>query len=726
MDLLAELNPKQQEAVAAPKQHLLILAGAGSGKTRVLVHRIAWLIHHEHVSPHAVFAVTFTNKAATEMRSRIEALLNIPVQGLWVGTFHRLAHRILRIHWAEADLVEHFQILDSDDQLRLIKRVLKDSGLSDKEFEPKRLQWFINDCKDSAQRPRDIDDYGDRDTKTLIKLYENYEEACERAGVVDFAELLLRAYELLKKNEALRTQYQQRFQHLLVDEFQDTNTIQYAWLKLLAGEHSKIMAVGDDDQSIYGWRGAKVENILQFSKDYPDTITIRLEQNYRSTATILNAANQLIAQNSERLGKDLWTDGATGEPITVYAAFNDLEEARYIVSTIKHEGLTRRYQDIAVLYRSNAQSRVLEEALIHAGIPYRVYGGLRFFDRAEIKDALAYLRLINNRDDDAAMERVINNPPRGIGERSLQTLRLQARQENRSLWQTIIGAVEEKSFPPRANNALVNFLHLIDSLADECADIALYEQAEVVINRSGLWDYLEKSKNMQSQSRLENLQELITASKEFSSHYFSEEEDLTELSAFLAHAALESGEQQADSQSDCVQLMTLHSAKGLEFPLVFIAGLEEGLFPHMMSISDAARLEEERRLCYVGMTRAKQKLILTFAESRRIRGSDERHRPSRFIKEIPSTFLHYEKLASSQPLPQTVRRRSTAVDQQIPDSEFSIGQAVQHAVFGEGVILNYEGQGGSARVQVQFGSGELKWLMLAYANLSPLNSQPSS
>lgn len=715
-DLLEGLNPKQLEAVTAPETNVLVLAGAGSGKTRVLVHRIAYLIQQQQLSPYAIFAVTFTNKAANEMRQRIEALLHIPVQGFWVGTFHRLAHRLLRIHFAEADLNENFQILDSDDQLRLVKRVLKDSGLSDKEYEPKRVQWFINDAKDAGLRPKDMEDNGDVDTKMLVRLYQNYEEACARGGMVDFAELLLRSYELLQNNAQIREHYQARFKHVLVDEFQDTNTIQYAWLKLLAGEHAKVMAVGDDDQSIYGWRGARVENILRFSKDFANTLTIRLEQNYRSTATILAAANELISKNSERLGKDLWTSGDEGEKITVYAAFNDLEEARYIVSMIQQQH--RAYRDTAILYRSNAQSRILEEALIHAGIPYRVYGGLRFFDRAEIKDALSYLRLINNPHDDAAMERVINNPPRGIGDRSLQTLRFNARDQNISLWQAVLNAVEDKVFAARAHNALVSFVNLYQQMHSECEIISLYEKTEVVINRSGLWGHYQKATGMQAQSKLENLQELVTASKEFSNHYFSDDEELPELSAFLAHAALESGEQQADKHSDCVQLMTLHSAKGLEFPLVFLAGLEEGLFPHMMSMSDASRLEEERRLCYVGMTRAKEKLIISFAESRRVRGSDERHRPSRFIKEIPATYLHYEKLSRSQyQAPSPRPRKSQAVDQHIPDSDFKLGQQVKHQLFGHGVILNYEGQGATARVQVQFESGDVKWLMLAYANL---------
>jgi ATP-dependent DNA helicase UvrD/PcrA len=716
-ELLTQLNPKQQQAVTAPAQNLLILAGAGSGKTRVLVQRIAYLIHQQQVSPDAILAVTFTNKAAHEMQHRIETLLALPVRGLWIGTFHRLAHRLLRIHWQDAKLAEHFQILDSDDQLRMIKRVLKESQLAAKEIEPKRVQWFINNSKDAGLRPQAVTENNSYEQTTLLNLYELYEQACERANVVDFAELLLRSYELLQNNAALCAHYQARFQYILVDEFQDTNSIQYAWLRLLAGEKANVMAVGDDDQSIYGWRGARVENILRFSKDYPDTLTIRLEQNYRSTATILSAANQLIDQNTERLGKDLWTAGEEGEKITVYSAFNDLEEARYIVSVVQQNYPESAYRDIAVLYRSNAQSRVLEEALLYAGIPYRVYGGLRFFDRAEIKDALSYLRLLNNLNDDAAMERVVNNPPRGIGERSLQLLRQQARETESSLWHTIQAVIADNSFSPRAHNALVSFTHLIETMISTCKDFSLGEMTEHVIHRSGLWDHYHKAGTLQAQSRCENLQELITASNEYSqSFYVDTDEDLGELDAFLAHAALEAGEQQADAASDCVQLMTLHTAKGLEFSRVIISGLEEGLFPHGMSISDLNRLEEERRLCYVGMTRAKHKLYLTHAQQRRVRGTDERRLPSRFINEIPAEYVHHERLSTTNrhfPRATPVRAARGA----IADSQFSLGQTVNHNLFGSGIILNYEGQGETLRLQVEFTDGT-KWLMPSYAKLS--------
>jgi len=709
------LNEAQRLAVTAPQGHLLVLAGAGSGKTRVLVHRIAWLIQQENISPHNILAVTFTNKAAGEMRGRIEELLNIPVYSMWVGTFHGLAHRLLRAHWQDAGLPQAFQILDSDDQYRLIRRVITALNLDETQWPPKKIQWFINGQKDEGLRPHQINDHNDPYTKTLIRIYQAYEEACLRSGVIDFAELLLKAYELLLKNPHLLEHYQQRFRHVLVDEFQDTNTIQYAWLKLLTGQNSYLMIVGDDDQSIYGWRGAKIENIQRFHKDFSDTTTIRLEQNYRSTGTILAAANALIANNDGRLGKNLWTSGNDGEPISLYAGFNDLDEARFIVDQIQrwlNKGLRR--SEIALLYRSNAQSRVLEETLIQAGISYRVYGGLRFFERAEIKDALAYLRLISNRDDDAAFERVVNTPTRGIGEQTVAQLREYARAQAISLWRSANELLEQQAFAARASNALAGFLRLIDQMNNDTNNVTLAEQTEHVLYTSGLFAHFQKEKGERGQARIENLEELINATRQ----YTSDNTDITPLASFLSHVALEAGEHHSENSQDCVQLMTLHSAKGLEFPLVFLCGMEEGLFPHHMSADEPGRLEEERRLCYVGMTRAMQKLYLTYAEVRRLHGSENYHRPSRFIKEIPSELMEEVRLKTQIIRPVNNNSyQQTNHSQTIGDTGLRLGQRVTHPTFGEGVILNYEGQGLHARVQVKFSSAGTKWLVAAYAKL---------
>lgn len=704
--LLEQLNEHQCQAVTAKAQHLLVLAGAGSGKTRVLVHRIAWLIQTQQVSPFSILAVTFTNKAAFEMRSRIEAMLSISTRGMWVGTFHGLSHRLLRAHWREAGLLENFQILDSDDQYRLIKRVQKDLGLSEEKWAPRRTQWFINENKDQGLRPKHIDDHADLYTKTLIKIYQSYEEVCQRAGLVDFAELLLRAYELWSNNEALKTHYQERFAHVLVDEFQDTNTIQYAWIKLLAGEQGYLTIVGDDDQSIYGWRGAKVENIQNFCTHFADAKTIRLEQNYRSTATLLQAANHLIAHNSQRLGKELWTQGKEGEPITVFAAYNDLDEARYIVESISEwYRQTNSYQDIAVLYRSNAQSRVLEEALINANIPYRIYGGLRFFERAEIKDALAYLRLLVNRNDDAAFERVINTPTRGIGERTLSEIRKFALAQHCSLWSAATQLLQGDVLNGRAKNAVQRFIDLIIQMDKMIAKETLSKQIALVIQHSGLRDAYVLSSHEKAQIKLENLNELISAGLQFS----SESEGQNPLIAFVTHAALESGENQSDAYQDCVQLMSLHAVKGLEFPLVFMSGLEEGLFPHKMSYDDPQRLEEERRLCYVGMTRAKQKLVISHAQMRRLQGEDRYNRPSRFVAEIPTQFIRKVRNPSRVSRPQ--------LQSQCANAPFPLGSTVKHKQFGSGVVMNYEGEGEHLRVQVNFLDAGTKWLVLSYANL---------
>ncbi len=715
-NILNELNSAQREVVAAAPNNMLVLAGAGSGKTRVLVHRIAWLLEAEHYSPYSIMAVTFTNKAAAEMRGRLEQLLGHAVQGMWVGTFHGLAHRLLRAHWQDAGLPEHFQILDSEDQQRLIRRVIKSLNIDDSQWSPKQAQWYINGKKDEGLRPDQIKTGEDPYARNMVRIYQAYEEACQLAGLVDFAELLLRAYELCRDNAELLAHYQQRFRYLLVDEFQDTNAIQYAWLCLLMHDHNHLMAVGDDDQSIYGWRGAKIENIHRLSHDLPNTKVYRLEQNYRSTGTILKAANALIQHNGERLGKDLWTEHGDGEPIAVYAAFNEIDEARFVVQQIKHflEKGDRQRSDFAIVYRSNAQSRVLEEALMQMSIPYRVYGGLRFFERAEIKDSLAYLRLLVNRDDDAAFERIVNVPTRGIGQQTLNKLRAYNREHGVSLWRACCEMIAAQTFAARTQNALVAFLKLIDELTENSRALSLAEQMEYVITGSGLQAHFERDKSEKGRGRLENLEELVSAARQFT----PEDQELPILAAFLAHAVLESGEGQAEEFTDYVQMMTLHAAKGLEFPIVFICGLEEKLFPHEMSRQDPVKLEEERRLCYVGITRAMEKLYCCYAERRSLHGRDEYHRPSRFLTELPAECINEIRMRSQVRRPLSARATSVKPQTISTDSHgLAIGQRVKHKSFGEGVVLSSEGQGAHARVQVHFAEHGSKWLVAAYANL---------
>jgi len=713
-DILSPLNEAQRDAVAAESQNMLVLAGAGSGKTRVLVHRIAWLIRAEGFSPWSILAVTFTNKAAREMRSRIEEMLQVPGRGMWVGTFHGLAHRLLKAHWQEAGLPQNFQILDSDDQLRLVKRVCRELELDEGRWPPKQAMWYINSQKDEGLRSRHIEaPHGDLYAQVMLRAYRAYEEACDRGGMVDFAELLLRAHELWLKNPDVLSHYQGRFRQILVDEFQDTNTIQYAWLRVLAGKHIPVVAVGDDDQSIYGWRGAKIENIQRFTDDFSDTRTVRLEQNYRSTQTILQAANGVIAFNFGRLGKELWTSGEQGEPITLYAGFNEHDEARFIVEQIEQwiqDGQTRA--SVAILYRSNAQSRVLEEALIRAGMPYRIYGGQRFYERLEIRNALAYLRLLQSRGDDAAVERVINTPPRGIGSKTLDVVRDCARNREIPLWQAIDAVVTEKLLPARALSALEGFRVLINELDSGSDELALEELVEHCIQHSGLIDYHQKEKGEKGQARVENLEELVSAAKQFVA---DDADDASPLQQFLDNAALDAGDAQADEHEDSVQLMTLHSAKGLEFPLVFLAGMEENLFPHRMSVEEPGRLEEERRLCYVGITRAMERLMITYAESRRLHGSETFNTPSRFIREIPAELLQEVRLNSTVARPVSSFAQAT-----VPDTELGLGQRVYHQIFGEGTVLNFEGRGNSARVEVNFDDEGSKWLVLQYANLQLL------
>ena len=719
--LLNSLNEAQRQAVSAAVGQQLVLAGAGSGKTRVLVHRIAWLVQVEQASPWSILSVTFTNKAAHEMRGRIEQLLGISPQGMWVGTFHGLAHRLLRAHWREAGLVEQFQILDSDDQQRLIKRVIRELGLDENQWAPRQAQWWINSQKDEGLRPQHIQPAGDLYMTTMVRIYEAYEQACNRAGAVDFAELLLRSLELWRDNPALREQYRARFRHILVDEFQDTNAVQYAWLRHLAGNSPSLMVVGDDDQSIYGWRGARIENIQQFQTDYPNAEMIRLEQNYRSTATILKAANALIGNNAGRLGKELWTDGNEGEPIALYAGFNEQDEARFIVERIEQgirDGLSR--SEIAILYRSNAQSRVLEEALLRSGIPYRIYGGQRFFERAEIKNAMAYLRLMGSRGDDGALERIINLPTRGIGDKTVELLRQQAREQDVSMWQAACDLLDNKGLPGRAANAVQGFMVLIEEMAERAEGLPLYSQAQIAIEHSGLLRFHEQEKGDKGQARVENLEELVSAARGFENDMADAEDEGDVLLAFLAHASLEAGETQADRFEDSVQLMTLHSAKGLEFPLVFMAGVEEGLFPHKMSLEDPGRLEEERRLAYVGITRAMQQLVITWAETRRLYGSETFNKVSRFVREIPGELIQEVRLGSQVSRPFGPAKGGLFANEATENTGFALGQRVEHALFGEGVVLNYEGQGAQARIQVNFDDEGSKWLMVAYAKLQAL------
>lgn len=721
-EIIDPLNEAQRKAVCAPSAPLLVLAGAGSGKTRVLVHRIAWLIATEGLSPYAILAVTFTNKAAGEMRGRIEQLVNTPASGLWVGTFHGIAHRLLRQHWQAAGLPQNFQILDSQDQLRLVRRVCKSLDLDDSKWPPKQQQWFINHCKDEGRRPQHIEARNDPHLQRQLQVYTAYEELCQRAGLVDFAELLLRSHELWLKQPDLLLHYQQRFHHILVDEFQDTNTVQYAWLRLLAGERTPITVVGDDDQSIYGWRGAKVENIQRFQKDFKGAQVQRLEQNYRSTETILKAANAVIANNTERMGKQLWTEGHEGEAIDLYTAYNEQDEARFVIERIQawvENGNVRK--DIAILYRSNAQSRVFEEQLIQRRIPYRVYGGMRFFERAEIKDALAYLRLTSHRDDDASFERVVNQPPRGIGNRTLEAVREHAKQQQVPLWVAAKAIIQAVALSPRACNALGGFINLINSLAEGMDALPLGEQVDHVLQPSGLLEHFAREKGEIGEARVENLQELVGAARDYEPDL---ESGLNPLDDFLAHAALEAGEGQADAWEDCVQLMTLHSAKGLEFPLVFLCGMEEGLFPHQRSIEEPGRLEEERRLCYVGITRAREQVVITCAERRRLFGSETYCLPSRFIDEIPKELVNEVRprvkvsrsyqAVSSTTTPQLDTRQAT--------DGLQLGQHVRHQKFGDGIVINYEGQGSNARVQVNFHSAGIKWLVMGYANLEQVSA----
>ena len=715
--LIDSLNDCQREAVSAEPGPILVLAGAGSGKTRVLTHRIAWACEVDGLSPYSVLAVTFTNKAAAEMRARVEALLGISAAAMWVGTFHGLAHRMLRLHYEAARLPQSFQILDSDDQLRMVKRVVRQLDLDEARWPPKQAQWFINHNKDEGLRAAHVDPGQDPIQQQMLEIYRLYQELCERAGVVDFAELLLRVLELIRDNDDIREHYQRRFQHILVDEFQDTNAIQYAWLRLMAGADTPVFVVGDDDQSIYGWRGARIENIHHFERDFANTRVIRLEQNYRSTGTILKAANALIDNNHSRLGKELWTQSDDGEPIMFYSAYNEKDEARFVIDRIESwvaQGRSRK--EAAILYRSNAQSRQFEETLVTRGVPYRVYGGLRFFERAEIKDTLAYLRMISSPTADNAFERTVNHPPRGIGQKTIDEIRHHARAQSASLWSASQELVATQQLSARARSALQNYLELIHRMTAELTELPLGEQIKSGIEFSGLDTHFKKDSSEKGQSRVENLQELVGAGKSFAYDAIIEE-NMSTLDAFLAHAALEAGEGQADAWEDCVQLMTMHSVKGLEFPLVFLVGMEEGLFPHQRSSEEPGRMEEERRLCYVGITRAREQLVVTSAEVRRLYGGESYNQLSRFVREIPDELMQEIRPKANFSRPVMTAPAGMSRDRAEADTGLFVGQRVNHARFGEGIVLNLEGQGPQSRVQVNFEVAGSKWLIASMANL---------
>jgi DNA helicase II / ATP-dependent DNA helicase PcrA len=729
-DLLTVLNSPQREAVTSKAAHLRILAGAGSGKTRVLVHRIAWLMLEQHVSAHRILAVTFTNKAAKEMRERIEKLMGPIAKELWVGTFHGLAHRILRQRHQEANLPENFQIIDSDDQKRLVGRIIKTQGFEQDDLD-KQAVSFINRQKEEAKRYKNIGVVLP-DQKLAAEIYRLYEDHCQRAGLVDFAELLFRVYELwLNKPDVLKY-YQDRFSHVLVDEFQDTNFLQYQWLKLVCG-NDNLTIVGDDDQSIYGWRGAKIENIHRFSQDYPAAETVRLEQNYRSSANILKAANALIENNETRLGKALWTEAEQGDKIKLYGAFNELDEANVIVDQVKDwQALGRDLQDVAILYRSNAQSRVLEQAFRQSNLPYRIYGGLRFFDRAEVKDVMAYLRMVLNKKDDPAFERIINVPTRGIGERTLTAIREQAQANEQSLYESAKLYLETLS-AGRIASGLRSFFEIIETLQALLETDSLPVLAEKALAESGMWAFIQSKPGEKTQGRLENMQELVVAVQQFDDGIQANAADVGPetntavsgytLPIFLSEVALDAGTEDGQGEKGGVSLMTLHSAKGLEFPMVVVAGMEEGLFPHRRSMYEPNLLEEERRLCYVGMTRAMEKLYLTYSQKRSFAGVHGHHKPSRFIAEIPPQLIEKIEFQSFfQPPPlkaAKVHKPSIfATDISMP---FKIGQKVFHQRFGKGTVLGGDGSGEKARVHVDFVQGEPKWLALAYAKLESVD-----
>ena len=724
--LLSSLNPEQLAAVTLPHGSALILAGAGSGKTRVLTTRIAWLLATGQASPLSVLAVTFTNKAAKEMLLRLSALTPVNTRGMWIGTFHGLCNRMLRAHYRDAGLPQLYQIMDTQDQLALIKRLYKAHGIDDDRFPARQLQALVNGAKEEGLRPNQVEAH-DEFVRRQVEHFALYEEACRREGVVDFPELLLRTFELLSRHDALREHYQRRFSHLLVDEFQDTNALQYRWLRLLAGPHTAVFAVGDDDQSIYAFRGANVANMQHFERDFvtPEAPVklVKLEQNYRSHGHILDAANALIKHNQTRLGKNLWTVDGKGEPVRAYAAPSDVDEAAFIVDVLKgvvDDGVSP--SEIALLYRSNAQSRVLEHALFNAGMPYRVYGGMRFFERAEVKHALAYLRLLAAPDDDGAFLRVVNFPPRGVGARTLEALQDQARSAGTSLWQ----AARATTVGGKAGASVAAFLKQVDAMRAATAGLPLAERVEHVVRASGLREHYGAEKV--GQDRIENLQELVNAAESFVREADlqiageAEVETGDALTAFLAHAALEAGETQAAEGRAALQLMTVHAAKGLEFHTVFVTGLEEGLFPHENSLSEYDGVEEERRLAYVAITRARRRLYLTHAQSRMLHGQLRYNVASRFLDELPDGLVRW--LSPQRAGMPPAREVETGIDARRGDAMagrpgWRIGQSVKHAKFGLGIIIDAEGRGSDARVQVNFRDAGVKWLALEYAKLQP-------
>src|SRR5210317_2059185 len=713
LNYLNDLNEKQLEAVKLENESALVLAGAGSGKTKVLTSRISWLIHNQIISPNGLIAVTFTNKAANEMLSRISKQLGMNPRGMWVGTFHGLCNRFLRIHFKDADLPQTFQILDSSDQLSAIKRLCKILQIDTDKFNPKEIQYHINGSKENGMRAKDVKTY-DPHTQRINEIYLEYEKQCQKEGVVDFGELLLKSYELLFNNEVLRTHYQNRFHHVLVDEFQDTSELQYRWLKLLTGKNNIIFAVGDDDQSIYAFRGANVGNMQSLQHDFNIKKVIKLEQNYRSKNNILSAANEIIKNNEKRLGKDLWTASGDGDLIKVFRALSDSDEAQYILDEIKmwhRKG--KSYQNIAILYRSNAQSRILEHNMVSNNIPYRVYGGLRFFERAEVKHALAYLRLVANKSDDNAFLRVVNFPTRGVGNRSIEGLQDISKMTSSSLWDSAIREYK----PPTSEKGVSFFVDLIKKIEDEIRGITLAEAIDVVINFSGLKNHYLNDKD--GQDRVSNLEELVSAAITFSENFDEVDKNL-ELIEFLNYTSLESGELQAKANQDALQLMTIHSAKGLEFEIVFITGLEEGLCPHEQSLIESDGLEEERRLMYVAVTRARENLYLTYAQSRLMYGQTQYNLSSRFLDEIPENLIKKINVVENSQIKQINQPKQVTQSFSHSEYPFKIGSQVLHKKFGNGVVLSYEGSSNDLRVQVQFANAGTKWLALEFAKLEKL------
>ena len=722
--ILDNLNDEQRQAVTSEKQHLMVLAGAGSGKTRVLVHKVAWQVEALRKSPSSIMAVTFTNKAASEMRSRIEELLQSPAIDLWCGTFHGLSHRLLKRFNKEADLASGFTILDSDDQLRIIKRISKELNLDEAAWPSRQSQWQINAWKDDGLRSSKVKDNGDFFKETIKNIYKQYEEVCIQDNLLDCGELLLKSYELIKKNEVVRSYFHTRFKTVLIDEFQDTNSIQYKWLLEISSKDASITAVGDDDQSIYGWRGAKVENVATFTKTFKGSETIRLEQNYRSTNVILSAANALIENNNDRLGKNLWTEQLEGENIVLYQAYNEQDEARFTADILK-EWMNKGelYEDAAVLYRSNAQSRALEEALLRSSIPYRIYGGQRFYERLEIKNAISYLKIIFNHSDNPAFERSISNPTRGVGEKTLNKIRSAAKKFNISYIKSSAKLLDEGVISGRGGSGLRSYLELINTCREIAETNTLSELMEYIIQTSGLYAYHGKEPGEKGKTRTENLEELISATKNFEQSVSDSKKNIEIAEDYLDMISLDSGDRQASEHDDAAQLMTLHSAKGLEFKLVIMTGLEESLFPHGRSMDSISQLEEERRLCYVGITRAMQKLYITYAESRRLHGADTFNPPSRFIKEIPTNFMDEIRPRAQTTTAYTRRDFASAKETKYKVEDeigYALGQKVLHPSFGEGIVLNYEGTGEAARVHINFDGSGTKWLVLSFAKLEKI------